>query len=157
AGFVSVKMNSWRGLSMQHNFTWSKALGTGAFVQATSEYTADDAFDLDRMYGVQSFDRKFVYTSFFVYQPPFYTGQQGLAGHALGGWTIAPMFAAGSGAPMVCGTNSGDFGDLAPSGAGAQEFGAGSASFFGNTANCAFTRSPGSVSAHFSGPGVVNV
>jgi hypothetical protein len=66
------------------------------------------------------------------------------------------MFAACSGAPIVCGTNSGDFGDLAPSGAGAQEFGAGSASFFGTTANCAFTRSPGGVSAHFSGPGVVN-
>ena len=30
AGFVSVKMADWRGLTMQSNFTWSRALGTAA-------------------------------------------------------------------------------------------------------------------------------
>ena len=40
-GFVSLKMNSWHGITLQENFTYSKALGTGAFVQATSEYTAE--------------------------------------------------------------------------------------------------------------------
>ena len=30
---------------MQSNFTWSKALGTGALVQATSEFTPDDPFN----------------------------------------------------------------------------------------------------------------
>ena len=40
-GFASIKMADWKGLTMQSNFTWSKALGEGAFVQATSEYTAE--------------------------------------------------------------------------------------------------------------------
>ncbi|MGC2791032.1 MAG: hypothetical protein WA899_03335, partial [Candidatus Sulfotelmatobacter sp.] len=46
AGFASVKMADWRGLTMQSNFTWSKALGTGGVVQASSEYTPDDPFNL---------------------------------------------------------------------------------------------------------------
>src|SRR5262249_16000202 len=33
--FVTLKMNSWHGITLQENFTWSKALGTGALVQAT--------------------------------------------------------------------------------------------------------------------------
>ena len=106
AGFFSLKMNDWHGLTAQSNFTYSKALGTGAFVQASSEYTPNDPFDLKKMYGVQNFDRRFVYNLLTVYQPPFFKGQQGFAGHLLGGWTIAPIFTAGSGAPVYCNTQT---------------------------------------------------
>src|SRR2546429_2846915 len=37
--FVSLKTTNWHNITLQQNFTYSKALGTGAFVQATSEYT----------------------------------------------------------------------------------------------------------------------
>jgi hypothetical protein len=107
AGFVTVRMANWRGVTLQSNFTWSKALGTGALVQATSEYTADDPFNLNTMYGLQAFDRKFVYNAFAVYQPPFYKNQQGVVGHLLGGWTIAPIFATGSGFPLPVFTANG--------------------------------------------------
>jgi hypothetical protein len=147
AAFATIRMNSWHGLTMQHNFTWSKALGTGALVQATSEYTPVDPFDIDKGYGVQAFDRKFVYSGFSVYQLPIYQNQQGLLGHLLGGWSFSPVFAAGSGAPIPCNTNTGDFGDLGLT--GAEEFGAGTAAFFGTTANCLFTKNPGRTLAHF--------
>jgi hypothetical protein len=146
AGYVSVTTNNWRGLTMQHNFTWSKALGTGAFVQATSEYTPVDPFDLDKGYGVQAYDRKYVYTTFLVYQPQLYRGQQGFKGHLLGGWSISPVFAAGSGAPIPCNTNTGDYGTLALS--GAEEYGAGTSAFFGTTANCMFTKNPSGSTVH---------
>jgi hypothetical protein len=100
AGFASLKMADWKGLTMQSNFTYSKALGTGSFVQATSAYTPLDAFNLDSTYGRQGFDRKFVYNAFFVYQPPFYKGQSGFFGRILGGWTFASIFTAGSGTPV---------------------------------------------------------
>jgi len=155
AGFVSLKMGDWHGLTAQHNLTWSKALGTGAFVQATSEYTAVDPYNLDNNYGVQAYDRRWVYTSFFVYQPPFYKSQQGVAGHVLGGWTIAPQFAAGSGAPIWCNTNTG--GDFV-SGSGSQEFGAGDGENFFTTANCLQTsKFKGGNSIHVLGPGDVNL
>jgi hypothetical protein len=104
--FVSLKLNNWHNVTLQQNFTYSKALGTGAFVQATSEYTPNDPFNLDNMYGYQAFDRKFVYNLFLVYQPPFYRSQQGLVGRALGGWTFSPIFTAGSGLPLYCNTQT---------------------------------------------------
>ena len=108
AGFATIRMSDWKGLTLQSNFTWSKALGTGALVQATSEYTADDPFNLDTMYGLQGFDRKFVYNMFAVYQPPFYRSQQGVVGHILGGWTLAPVFSVGSGLPIEVSTVNGN-------------------------------------------------
>jgi hypothetical protein len=99
AGFASVKIAEWKGITSQTNFTWSKALGTGAFVQATSGYTPIDPFDLNVMYGPQFYNRKFVYNTFIVYNPPFYKGQHGLVGRALGGWTFSTILTAGSGQP----------------------------------------------------------
>lgn len=123
AGFASVKMTDWKGLTLQSNFTWSKALGTGALAQSTAAYTPDDPYNLKEMYGRQVFDRKFVYNAFLVYQPPFFKGQSGVLGHVLGGWTIAPIFAAGTGEPIEMYTSTGD----------GQEFGAGdNINFFGN-------------------------
>ncbi len=107
AGFATLKMTDYKGITMQSNFTWSKALGTGALVQATSEYTPDDPFNLATMYGRQSYDRKFVYTMYVVYQPPFYKGQEGLLGRVLGGWTIGTVFATGSGQPIEINTTNG--------------------------------------------------
>jgi hypothetical protein len=60
------------------------------------------------MYGRQSYDRKFVYTMFFVYQPPFFKGQNGFLGRALGGWTFGSVIAAGSGQPIEVSTSNGD-------------------------------------------------
>jgi hypothetical protein len=96
-----------------------------------------------------------VSTTFFVYQPPFYKGQQGVAGHVLGGWTFAPVFATGSGAPIWCNTNTG--GDYV-SGSGSQEFGAGDGENFLNNANCLQTKQfKGGNSIHVLGPGDVNL
>ena len=122
-GFASLKMADWKGLTLQSNFTYSKALGTGALVQATGGYTPDDPFNLGTMYGNQTFNRKFVYNFFFVYQPPFFKGQSGLLGRALGGWTFSAVFSAGSGAPVELFTSTGD----------GQEYGAGdNVNYFGN-------------------------
>ena len=42
--FVTLKMNQWHGISTQSNFTFSKALGTGSQVQATSQFTNSDPY-----------------------------------------------------------------------------------------------------------------
>ncbi len=122
AGFLSLKMSDWKGLTMQTNLTWSRALGTGAEVQATSASTPPDPFNLRTGYGLQAFDRPLVFNTFFVYQPTWYKGQHGLAGHLLGGWTFAPVVTVGSGLPITLGTAN----------FGGQAFGEGdSSNFFG--------------------------
>jgi hypothetical protein len=123
AGFASLKMADWKGVTMQTNFTWSKALGTGALVQATSGYSPDDPFNLNQMYGRQFYDRKFIYNTFIVYTPPFFKGQQGLMGRALGGWTFSTVFTTGSGQPLQVWT----------SGFSGQEFGGMDALSFNDT------------------------
>jgi len=104
AGFASLKMADWRGLTTQSNFTWSKALGIAAQAQSSSELSALDAFNLGEEYGRQAFDRKFIFNTMLVYQPPFFKGQPGFMGRVLGGWTFATIFAAGSGVPTQVGT-----------------------------------------------------
>jgi len=105
--FFTVKTSDWHGVTMQTNFTYGKALGTGATVQATSEYTVDDPFDINRGYGLQPWDRKFVYNMFIVYQTPWYKSQRGVLGRALGGWTFSPVFSAASGLPLQINTTNG--------------------------------------------------
>ena len=98
--FLSSRTADWRGLTVQSNFTYGKALGIGALSQPSSGVQVADPYDIGRSYGPQSYDRKFVFNTFLVYQPPYYKNQHGVIGHLLGGWTIAPIFVAGSGNPL---------------------------------------------------------
>jgi hypothetical protein len=143
AGFITFKMNNWHGVTLQNNFTYSHALGTGAAIHATSQQTVVDPYNLDTQYGPQAFDRKFVDTLFLVFEPPFYRSQQGIIGHILGGWTFSPIFTAGSGAPDFCFTNAGNLGSEGYS--GSQDFGSadGSGSGVFTNANCVLTSKAG--------------
>src|SRR5260370_8548407 len=113
---------------MQSNFTYGKALGTGSQVQATSQYTAIDPFNLSADYGVQPWDRKFTFNTWVVYQSPFFKSQHGILGRVAGGWTIAPLFASGSGLPLQLSTSANAGNDT--SGAG-QAFGEADGTNFG--------------------------
>jgi hypothetical protein len=146
--FVSLKMNNWKGITLQENFTYSKALGTGALVQATSEYTPNDAFNLNNGYGLQAFNRKFVFNTFAMIEDPWYKGQHGILGHLLGGWSLSPILAIGSGEPLGCGT----FTD-------SQSFGSGDGANFFDTENCVLTKpaSGSSASLHADGQGQYNI
>jgi hypothetical protein len=122
AGFASLKMADWRGLTAQSNFTWSKALGSGSIYQAVSEFTVDDPYNLGEGYGRQGFDQRVTFNAFAVYQPPFFKGQSGPMGRLLGGWTMAAVFTAGSGTPVEVGSTN--FNE--------QEFGSADGIGFGN-------------------------
>lgn len=106
AGFFSFSAHNFHGLTARSNFTWSKALGTGAVTQSTSSYSVVDPFNISAMYGPQSFDYKFLYNLVMVYEPPFFKSQKGIVGHILGGWSIAPLFTAQTGAPLRVGVGS---------------------------------------------------
>ncbi|MGB7282752.1 MAG: carboxypeptidase-like regulatory domain-containing protein [Candidatus Acidiferrum sp.] len=108
AGFITLKMADWHGLTLQQNFTYSKALGTVNVVQASSEFTTVDPYNPGAGYGLQPFDRKFVDNVLLVYQPPFYQGQHGVVGRLLGGWSFSPIFTTGSGLPLELNTINGD-------------------------------------------------
>jgi hypothetical protein len=98
---VSLTARDWHGITARSNFTWSRSLGTGDTTQATSSTSVPNPFDLHYGYGPQTFDFRFLYNLSMVYQPPYFKGQHGIKGHLLGGWSIAPLFTANSGAPLL--------------------------------------------------------
>jgi hypothetical protein len=129
-GYVSFKTTNFRGLTLQENLTYSKALGLNAYAQSTSGTVANDSYDLRKNYGVQSFDQKLIFNTFVVYQTPWYKNQSGFVGRLAGGWTLSPVIVAGTGQPLSCSTNS-----------GSQSFGGADASNFVDKEECVFTSS----------------
>jgi hypothetical protein len=127
-GYVSFKTTNFRGLTLQENLTYSKALGLNAFQQSTSGAVSNDSYDLRKNYGVQSFDQKLIFNTFIVYETPWYKNQRGLVGRVAGGWTISPVIVAGTGQPLTCTTNS-----------GSQSFGGADAANFTDKEQCVFT------------------
>ena len=132
AGFVSLKVGGWHGVTMQSNLTYSKSLGTGSEVQATSQFTVPDAYNLHSAYGLQPWDRKFLSNTWLVYELPFYKGQHGVIGHVAGGWTVAPLFVVGSGLPQEVSPSDVNANQVY---GGAQSFGAGDGADFGALQN----------------------
>ena len=103
--YTTFRTHDWHGITTLSNFTWGRALGTGNQSQATSSYTALNPYDVrTSMYGPQFFDYKFTYTQTFLWTEPYFREQKGILGHLLGGWRIAPIFTARSGAPLAVGT-----------------------------------------------------
>ncbi len=103
AMYVTFRANDWHGLTATSNFTWGRALGTGQIAQYNSSYTLVSPYDLGMSYGVNSYDYKFVYNLAMFYQAPYFKGMQGWKGRLLGGWTIAPLLTAQSGAGISVG------------------------------------------------------
>ena len=116
AAFFAFTAKDWHGLTARSNFTWARALGTGSVTQASSSITVPNPYNFNTFgtYGVQPFDVKFTYSLLMLYQPPFFRNQKGIAGHILGGWTIAPLFTARSGLPLriTTSTNGESFGEI---------------------------------------------
>jgi len=112
AAFLQLTVSNWHGLTMKSNFTFSKALGTGNVVQASSSFSTVDPFNIRNNYGLQSYDEKFNLNIFLNYSPPFFTNQKGVLGRVLGGWNISPLFVYGSGFPVQVQTPNGNCGTL---------------------------------------------
>jgi len=106
--YTTFTTRDYHGVTTLSNFTWGRALGTGNQSQATSGYTTLNPYNVRQsMYGPQYWDYKFVYSQTFLWTEPWFRSQKGILGHALGGWTIAPIFTARSGAPLAVYSASG--------------------------------------------------
>jgi len=108
AAYATFSTQNWHGITTRSNFTWGRALGTGNQVQASRSYTVQDPWDMHAMYGKQFYDYKLIFNTSVVWDDPFYRSQKGILGHLLGGWTVAPIFTARSGAPLFTTNLNGD-------------------------------------------------
>jgi hypothetical protein len=127
-GYVTFKTSGWRGLTLQENLTYSKALGLQPGNQSASGATDVDNYNPSVQYGRQGFDQRIIFNTFIVYDTPWYRGQSGIIGRLAGGWTLSPVLTAASGAPLGCGTNN-----------SGQSFGGNDGNNLTDTENCVFT------------------
>ena len=126
-GYVSFKTSGYRGLTLQENLTYSKALGLQPGNQSASGVSDVDNFNPGEQYGRQSFDQRIIFNTFIVYETPWFKHQRGLVGRVAGGWTFSPVLTAGTGQPLTCTTNN-----------SGQSFGGNDGSNLTDTENCVF-------------------
>jgi hypothetical protein len=126
-GFVSFKTSAFRGLALQENLTYSKALGLQPGNQSASGATDVDNYNPGEQYGRQGFDQRIIFNTFIVYETPWYRGQSGIIGRIAGGWTLSPVLTAGTGQPLTCTTNN-----------SGQSFGSNDGANQTDTENCVF-------------------
>ena len=100
AAYVTWRTRDFHNATIISNFTYGRSLGTATLAQYNSSYTQQDAWNIDANYGPNSFDIRFLYNLAISYSTPWYKTQKGVLGRALGGWNIAPLFFAQSGAPI---------------------------------------------------------
>ena len=148
--YVTWKATDFHGLTAISNFTWGRALGTAPLAQANSSNTSLDPWNMRANYGPNGFDVKFLYNAAIYYAPPFFKGLHGVAGHLLGGWTIAPLFTAQSGANI-----GGAYYTQGSCGSNCQAFGESSSGSMSSTADDAVGASKytGTSTAHYNSAG----
>lgn len=93
-----------RDLFVDFNYTFSKSLDQSSNTQ-NSTNAMQSAFAPDFDYGPSDFDRTHVLNGYFLYELPTGRGRLfdagGAADRLLGGWTLAGVFRAASGLPLV--------------------------------------------------------
>jgi hypothetical protein len=98
--FATYRARDYHGATVISNFTWARALGTSPLSQSSSAEMVLNPFDLHASYGPNGFDIRFTFNVAMAYTTPWYKTQKGVIGHVLGGWVVAPLFFAQSGAPI---------------------------------------------------------
>ena len=86
------------GLTFGVAYTWSRTLTDSPTDRSTAPY---DSYNYGLDYGPASFSRNQIFTANYVYDLPFYKGQQGLVGHLAGGWELSGITVLESGVPLT--------------------------------------------------------
>lgn len=105
------------GLQFQFSFAWSRLMDQGSdlFSGSTTSggYSQPYYFQSNSHpgleYGPGAFDHQKNFKAIFTYELPFFKGQTGVLGHALGGWQISGFYQGYSGHPIEVYSSRGRF------------------------------------------------
>ncbi|MBO0722455.1 MAG: adenylyl cyclase, partial [Blastocatellia bacterium] len=86
-------------------YTWSHNLTDN---QSDRSNAPQNPYDFKADYGPASFDSRQILTINYIYELPFFRKQEGIAGHALGGWELSGITSYGSGNPLTVSTGNVD-------------------------------------------------
>jgi hypothetical protein len=95
---VSLNRRFSKGLTLELGYTWSKLLTTNPYDRGLSAY---NTYDLKQSYGPSVLNTPQMLVVSYVYELPFYKGQRGFAGQALGGWELSGITTIQSGQSQI--------------------------------------------------------
>jgi hypothetical protein len=104
---LSLNHRSNKGLTVGASYTYSKVLTTssmdriGDLPGSYLGYAMQNSYDPRAEYGPAAFDQPQSLIFNYVYTLPFFKGQQGLEGRALGGWELSGITTIASGSPLT--------------------------------------------------------
>ena len=104
---TELRIGGWKGLSATATYTFSKAIDTASEIYSTiaggnTLAQAQNPFDVSNSERANSgTDFPHVVGVAIVYDLPFYSGQHGFKGHALGGWQLNTTYRYTSGQPFT--------------------------------------------------------
>lgn len=103
---VSLNRQVSRGLNLGVAYTWSKVLTDNSTDRSTAVY---DTYNLALDKGLANFNRPQVLVFNYIYDLPFFQGQQGAVGHVLGGWEVSGITTIEGGTPVTVSQGSDPF------------------------------------------------
>lgn len=88
---VSLNHRSTKGLTVGVAYTWSKNLTTSSGDRANGSFAAqsENSHNLRMDYGPSTANTPQIFEANYIYELPFFRGQQGFEGKALGGWELS--------------------------------------------------------------------
>jgi len=95
---VSANRRVASGLTLGIAYTYSRTLTDSPTDRSTAPY---DTYNLRMDYGPASFSRSQIFVANYVYDLPFFRGQQGFTGRVLGGWELSGITVFESGVPLT--------------------------------------------------------
>jgi hypothetical protein len=104
AAFVSYRVRNWKGLTLDTNLTYAHSLDDTVGCRHDCDIAAYNNYHLSYDYGTSTYDRKFVFTLFGVYNLPiFQHSTNAFARKVVGGWAVTPIYTWFSGTPLRVG------------------------------------------------------
>jgi hypothetical protein len=100
---LTFKQRLWKGLVVNSNYTWSKALDDASNPGADNAESnfPQDPTNLAAEKGLSDFDHRHRFVTNFLYQIPFLKGSQGWMHTAFGDWQIGGIWTLQSGSPFT--------------------------------------------------------
>ena len=102
-----LRMANWHGVTATASYTWSHTMDNASEIFSTAAggntlSFAQNPFDTSRGERANSgIDFRHIFGLAFIYELPFYKGQNGFLGHVLGGWQLNSTYRYSTGQPYT--------------------------------------------------------
>lgn len=96
---VNYQKQMTHNLRFQASYTWSKSMDDASAYNTQPQ----NAYNRDAEWAVSDYDRPQILVFNYIYDLPFFRGQKGFRGEALGGWELAGITTYESGTPFTVG------------------------------------------------------